>query len=106
MRRATGGILLVEDDELLASALVELLGSRGEVRWATSGEQAVQLSDDSDWDLIVSDVELPGMSGLDLVRRLKADHPLAATLILSSHASFDYAVAALRAGADDYMTKP
>ena len=106
MARGSGGILLVEDDELLASVVVELLGTRGEVHWATSGEQAVELAPTRDWDLIVSDIELPGMSGLDVVRRLKADHPLTAVLILSGHASFDYAVTALRAGADDYMTKP
>jgi LmbE family N-acetylglucosaminyl deacetylase len=61
---------------------------------------------DGEWDLVISDIELPGASGLELVREIKRRQPHVATLILSSHSSFDHAVAALRAGADDYLTKP
>jgi LmbE family N-acetylglucosaminyl deacetylase len=97
-------ILLVEDDEVGATLLVELLATLGEVEWATSAEQAAEVVDGSDWDLVVSD--LPGLDGLEFVRRIKRLRPELATLILSGHSSFEHAVSALRAGADDYMTKP
>jgi LmbE family N-acetylglucosaminyl deacetylase len=99
-------ILLVEDDEVLAGVVMELLGSLGEVRWTMSAEEAVELARTPSYELIVSDIQLPGLSGIDLVRMVKAARPELATLILSAAASFDSAVAALRAGADDYMAKP
>jgi LmbE family N-acetylglucosaminyl deacetylase len=54
----------------------------------------------------VADVELPGRTGIDLVQHAKAMHPLCSTLIVSGRSSFEYAVGAIRAGADDYLTKP
>ncbi len=99
-------ILLVEDDEVGGTLLVELLGSLGEVNWTTSAEQAFEIIGGHEWDLIVSDIDLPGMSGLELVERVKGERPQLAVLILSSHSSFDHAVAAMRAGADDYVAKP
>jgi LmbE family N-acetylglucosaminyl deacetylase len=99
-------ILLVEDDEVGATLLVELLGTLGQVQWMTSAEHASEVIGRRDWDLVVSDIDLPGLDGLELVRRIKLRQPHLATLILSGHSSFDHAVAALRAGADDYLTKP
>ena len=99
-------ILLVEDDEVGGTLLVELLGRLGEVNWTTSAEQAFDVIGGQEWDLIVSDIDLPGMSGLELVQRIKGERPHLAVLILSSHSSFDHAVAAMRAGADDYVAKP
>ncbi len=104
VRRAR--ILLVEDDEVVGTLLVELLGSLGEVRWSTSAEDAFETISGRDWDLIVSDIDLPGIDGIELVQHVKRERPKLATLILSSHSSFDHAVSAMRAGADDYMTKP
>ena len=85
---------------------MELLGSLGEVRWSTSAEDAFETISGRDWDLIVSDIDLPGIDGIELVQHVKRERPKLATLILSSHSSFDHAVSAMRAGADDYMTKP
>jgi LmbE family N-acetylglucosaminyl deacetylase len=99
-------ILLVEDDEVLASVVMELLSVHGDVRWTMNGEEAAELVGKQEWDLVVADIELPGMNGLELVEAIKVRKPQLATLILSARASFDSAVAALRAGADDYMTKP
>jgi LmbE family N-acetylglucosaminyl deacetylase/CheY-like chemotaxis protein len=104
VRRAR--ILLVEDDEVVGTLLVELLGSLGEVRWSTSAEDAFETISGRDWDLIVSDIDLPGIDGIELVQHVKRERPQLATLILSSHSSFEHAVSAMRAGADDYMTKP
>ncbi len=99
-------VLLVENDDLLASVVTALLTTLGDVHWTPDGEEAERLLATRPWDAVLADVELPGMSGLDLVRAAKAAQPHVATLILSGHASFDYAVEAIRAGADDYVTKP
>ena len=99
-------ILFVEDDDVLAAVVLELLAPLGEVRWAPSAEEAVALLPSRPWDLLLSDIDLPGMNGHEMVRQSKAAQPDVATLILSGHASFDQAVEAIRAGADDYLTKP
>jgi len=109
--RGNGGfrrpsILLVEDDEVVGTFLAGLLGTEGEVHWATTGEQAREVIAGRDWDLIVSDIDLPGISGLELVRAAKALQPAVSSLMLSGHDSFEFAVGAMRAGADDYLTKP
>ena len=105
---STVSILLVEDDELLADVVREMLSSLGEVTWADNAEDALELlgAGDRDWDLVVADIELPGMNGIEMIGRLRADHPHTSTLIVSGRSSFDYAIEAIRAGADDYMTKP
>jgi LmbE family N-acetylglucosaminyl deacetylase len=103
---STAAILLVEDDELLAEVVVGLLAPLGAVRWTDNAEEALTLLPASNWELIVADIELPGMNGIEMIERLKREHPHTSTLIVSGRASFDYAIEAIRAGADDYMTKP
>jgi LmbE family N-acetylglucosaminyl deacetylase len=99
-------ILLVEDDPVVATLVSRLLVSLGEVTVARTGEEAAACAPAKDWALVVSDVELGGMTGIELIQRVKRTQPSVASLIISAHDSFEYAVAALRAGADDYMTKP
>jgi LmbE family N-acetylglucosaminyl deacetylase/CheY-like chemotaxis protein len=99
-------ILIVEDDDFLAEAIEALLRSLGEVTRTARAEDALRLVGEREWDVVVSDIELPGISGLEFVERSKSARPELSILILSSHASFDFAVTALRAGAADYMTKP
>ena len=106
MSRGISPILLVEDDDILAGLLVEILGGLGDVVWSPSAEDAEERLASQRWDLIVADVELPGRTGIDVVERAKAQQPLCSTLIVSGRSSFDYAVGAIRAGADDYLTKP
>jgi LmbE family N-acetylglucosaminyl deacetylase len=99
-------ILLVEDDEVGGTLAIKLLETLGDVRWVMTAEQALDVVGQRDWDLLVSDIELPGIDGLELVGRVKHQRPRMAALILTGHNSFEHAVAALRAGADDYLTKP
>jgi len=79
---------------------------RALVRWTPTAESAIAAAGEKDWDLIITDIELPGMSGLELVMKIKAAQPHVATLILTGHRSFDNAVEAIRVGADDFLTKP
>jgi LmbE family N-acetylglucosaminyl deacetylase len=99
-------VLLVEDDDLLAEVLIALLAPSAAVTWAASAEQALELLPTVDWDLLISDIELPGMNGLELVRVAREKCPHISALMLSGHADFEHAVAAIRAGADDYLPKP
>jgi LmbE family N-acetylglucosaminyl deacetylase len=99
-------VLLVEDNSDHGALIGLLLRDVAHINWATSGEAGVALFDTQDWDLVISDVDLPGINGLEVVRRAKAALPLVSTLILTGHTSFDNAVEALRAGADNFVTKP
>ncbi len=99
-------ILLIEDDELVAQVTRATLRDLGQVTWAESAERALELIPEGGWSLLVIDVELPGMSGLEFLQTARERVPAAAALVISGHASFDYAVQAMRLGADDYVTKP
>jgi LmbE family N-acetylglucosaminyl deacetylase/ActR/RegA family two-component response regulator len=99
-------ILFVEDDELFAAVAMEIVGPLAAVRWVASAEQALDALRSEDWDLVIADVNLPGMSGLELARVAKRVLPDVTTLILTGSASLDTAVGALRSGADEFLTKP
>jgi LmbE family N-acetylglucosaminyl deacetylase len=99
-------ILFVEDDELFAAVAMEVIGPLATVRWVVSAEEALAALPTEDWDLVIADVNLPGLSGLDLARVAKRALPHVATLILTGSASLDTAVGALRSGADEFLTKP
>ncbi len=99
-------ILLVEDDEVFAAIATEVLKPLGTVTWVATGEEAIAVAPGGDWDLVVTDIELPGIDGIEFLKVVKAAHPRVAALVLSGRSSFDYAIAAIRANADDYMTKP
>jgi LmbE family N-acetylglucosaminyl deacetylase/CheY-like chemotaxis protein len=102
----TANILLVEDDELLSDVMRGLLKPVGEVWCVGSAEDALAQLPNSDWNLIIADIELPGMNGLEFLRLAHDRRPEIAALVVSGQAQFEYAVEAIRAGADDYVTKP
>ena len=68
-------ILLVEDDAIFAAVTAEVMRERAMVRWTPTAESAIAAAGEKDWDLIITDVELPGMSGLHFLRGL-TDPPL------------------------------
>ena len=69
-------LLLVEDDDLLASVMTEILEPVAEVSWAPSAEKAMQIVSDEHWDLVISDIELPGMNGIDFIVHSKVAQPV------------------------------
>jgi two-component system response regulator MprA len=100
-------ILLVEDDEKMARLLRKgLEEERHAVTLAHTGPQGLELGRVYTFDVIVLDVMLPGLSGLDVVRRLRQDHGGTPILLLTARDATGDIVKGLDAGADDYLTKP
>jgi len=100
-------VLVVEDEELMRNILRSLLERAGyEVFAADSGEAALEIFAESDIALTLTDIKMPGIDGLELLDQLKAIDPNATVIVMTGYSSVDSAVAALRKGAFDYITKP
>lgn len=100
-------ILVVDDDESLRGVLAMVLGDDGYlVTTAESGEEALQLCVADPFPLVITDIRMGGMSGIELLQRLKEINPETEVIVITSHASVDTAVTALRLGAYDYLVKP
>jgi LmbE family N-acetylglucosaminyl deacetylase/ActR/RegA family two-component response regulator len=101
-------VLLVEDDDDQAALVVRWLETAGryQVVRASNGHEGNALLRSRVWDLLISDIELPGITGLTLIRTSKELQPYTPTLLITAHGSLDYAVDALRGGADDFLLKP
>lgn len=100
-------ILVVEDDAGLREALIDTLEMSGiDCVAADSAEQAMVLLKKESFSLVVSDVQMGAMSGLDLLRSINLNHPDLPVLMMTAYATIDDAVEAMRLGAIDYMAKP
>jgi DNA-binding NtrC family response regulator len=97
--------LIVDDDEQLRQALMRWFQRHGmSVSEAASGEDALARSER--WDVAVLDLNLPGMSGVELLATLKERQPELEALLLTAHGSVETAIQAMKRGAYDYLTKP
>ena len=102
-------LLLVEDDDDIRALFSATLRRAGyQPRVVSSGQQALDQAEELTPDLVISDVSMPGLSGLDVCRALKAEPRTARTVVLlvSALSSPQDREAGLQAGADDYLTKP
>lgn len=101
-------LLIVDDHAIVREGLKRVLESAGE-RWqvteAGGGFQALELLRRERFALAVVDLSMPGLGGLDLIRRIHDEHPRLPVLVLSMHAEEQYALRAYRAGAQGYLTK-
>jgi DNA-binding NtrC family response regulator len=99
--------LIVEDDEIFLRPLQRTLELAGyDVLVAPSGEDAIDVLKRDDVDLVLTDKRLPGIDGVDLVRRVKGDHPDVAVVVMTAYGTIGSAVEAMRVGAEDYLVKP
>jgi DNA-binding response OmpR family regulator len=106
-RRPAERILVIEDDPSILRGLQLNLGMEGyAVRSATDGEAGLALARAERFDLLVVDLMLPRLSGLEVIRELRRDDPDLPVLILSAKGQESDKVAGLQLGADDYMVKP
>ncbi len=107
MKSAKPNILIVDDDKAFRFATVALLNDEGyAVTAAATGEEARRLIDSQSFDLIISDLVMEGMNGIDLLQHIKATVPDALIMMVTGFASVQTAVEAMRLGAYDYLTKP
>ncbi|HJS77636.1 MAG TPA: response regulator transcription factor [Burkholderiales bacterium] len=100
-------ILLVEDDELLGAGIEDALTrARFVVEWVRTGPLAATALEHDGFDAVVLDLGLPGIDGIDVLRRARAAGNRIPILILSARDAVAQRIAGLNAGADDYLTKP
>jgi DNA-binding response OmpR family regulator len=100
-------LLIVEDEHDLATALARGLRQQGyAVDIAVDGEQGWELAEVNDYDLLILDLNLPGMDGLEVCRRLRASKPGLLALMLTARSRLTDKVIGLDTGADDYLVKP
>ncbi len=100
-------VLVVDDEENIRIVLQTLLKKHGyEVQIADGGEAALALVDSFDPDVILTDVRMPKMGGLDLLATLKAKQHPATVIVMSAYGNVDLAIEAMKAGAYDYVGKP
>ncbi len=100
-------LLLVEDDRTLRETLAEALGLEGyDVTTTERGDRAVEIAVSRHFDLVVLDWMLPGMSGVDVLREIRAANLSVPVLLLTVRSAEEDKVTGLEAGADDYVTKP
>lgn len=102
-----GRLLVVEDDLVIGAALrAGLSGSGHDVAWAKTGADATLALQGASYDLVLLDLGLPDVDGLDLCQRIRTDQPGSVIVILTAHDEEIDVVLGLEAGADDYLTKP
>ncbi len=102
-----GRILVVDDEQSMCDLLSVILEKEGySVDAALGGEAALELFEKARYDLVLEDLKMPGMDGIQLLSRLKEIDPLAVVIIMTAYSSWDTAVEAMRLGAHDYIRKP
>jgi CheY-like chemotaxis protein len=103
-----GRILLIEDDPVAAHFAMQVLGKRGgfDVRHTPDPAVALQLAGSEAWDLVLTDAELPGMTGLELLAALRQLAPALPVAVITAHEAADPAMQPLRAAADEFLQKP
>src|SRR5262245_39848930 len=102
-----GRILIVDDEANARTALAELLRDEGySVETAADGFKALPKLDDFAPDLVLTDLKMPGMDGIDLMRKAIERDPECVCVVMTAFGAIDTAVKAMRAGAVDYVTKP
>lgn len=101
-------LLLVDDHQIVREGLKRLLSS-GTTDWAvteaSSGHEALEHLRRQPFTLAIVDLSMPGMNGLDLIKRIKAEHPATHVLVLSMHGEDQYATRAFKLGANGYLVK-
>ncbi len=100
-------VLLVDDEVELVDTVVERLHLRGiDAKYATSGEQALELIKNEDFSVVVVDVKMPGLGGIECMGKIKDIKPNLPVLLLTGYGSAKDAEEGLKAGAYDYLVKP
>jgi DNA-binding NtrC family response regulator len=108
MSEGTGPrVLLVDDEEKFLDVLSQRLGTRGiDAETSTSGEEALVKIKNKNFDAIVLDVMMPGIGGIETLKRIREENPELQIIMLTGRGSVDKAVEAMKEGAIDFLEKP
>ena len=101
-------VLIADDHSIVRDGLKRILAATADLQVAgeaASGDEALALVKANDYDVVMLDMSMPGLSGIDLIKRLKLEKPKLRILVLSMHGESQYAVRALKAGAAGYLGK-
>jgi DNA-binding NtrC family response regulator len=100
-------ILVVDDELFVRELLLEFLSSEGyEVSLADSGEKAVKLMQSEPADVVLVDLKMPGIDGIETLRQIKKTAPNTLSIVMTGYPTIDSSIEALRCGAYDYVVKP
>ena len=100
-------ILIVDDEDDFRVTLVKRLQKRNQqVFGSESGQKALTLMDAMVFDVVVLDVKMPGMDGIETIREMKKKNPLTEVILLTGHASMESGIEGMKLGAFDYVMKP
>lgn len=100
-------VLIIDDEPLMRLSMVDALAAVGyDVQEASSGDEGLSLLETKPFDVVITDLRLPGADGLQIVQACKQKIPSPEVLMITAHGSVDTAVQAMKAGAHDYITKP
>ncbi|MYK99333.1 MAG: response regulator, partial [Gemmatimonadetes bacterium] len=100
-------ILIAEDDRNTREGLVELLSGEGyEVTGVADGEQAYETARNGQFDVLLTDMKMPRVNGLNLIKRMTGTSPETSIIMMTAFATVETAVKAMRDGAFTYLTKP
>jgi two-component system response regulator HydG len=104
---ATAKVLVIEDDEVLRQLLIDVLSDQDyEVEAAETGEEGLRAMEQDVFDIVLLDINLPGMDGMDVLRLVPARQPDAQVVMMTAFGTVDTAVEAMKQGAFDYINKP
>ncbi len=101
-------ILLIDDEQGFVDTMAKRLGKRAlSVSVAYSGQEGIEiLAKDNVIDVVILDVKMPGIDGIDVLKLIKTAHPLVEVIMLTGHATVESAIEGMKFGAFDYMLKP
>ncbi|EFK08442.1 response regulator receiver domain protein [delta proteobacterium NaphS2] len=100
-------VLLVDDEAVFCNNMSKLLNKRGyRVDAVNGGEEAIRMLQNDPYDVVVLDLKMPGMNGIDTLKKMKEMGVTAQTIMLTGHGGLDSAMEAVKLGAYDYIPKP
>lgn len=102
-------ILIADDERAIREGIRRTLQRKWpewDIRMAASAEEAITVMEDSRMDIVLTDILMPGLNGLEFMKMMKRQHPGVKWVVISAHSEFSYAQQAVRLGASDYMLKP
>ena len=103
----TRSVLIIDDEPLMRLSMLDALKAEGyQVQEVSNGEEGIQKTKTNRYDLVITDLRMPGSDGLQVVRVCKEYSPETEVIVITAHGSVDTAVQAMKLGAHDYVTKP